>query len=438
MTLAVSTGRVEVIPPALGSPLAILGGFAADPPRKATATVRPLYARCVVLWDSGSPNVVVSVEALALSRYVDRELRRRIGALGVADSDLIVAATHTHNGPALDDRLDPVISYGCGQSDVEDIRDYTERLVEAVASLVGGVLSGPQHACTLTYGEGSASFSRNRAGLPYVLTRVPALTARDVSGVPLAILYGYAAHPVAAGPQTYWDSDYPGEASRLLEVTYPAATALFLLGCAGDQNPAQIGSDTCVQTYGRQVATAVQGVVAQGGALVTGPIGSVLTHDLPLPLDVTPTAANLAAVRSNYLTRLTSTADVAHRLHAARSIQHVDANTFPTSVPSAVQRWRFGGLQLLALGGEVVSGYDVWAHNQFGGNLWVVAYCSATSCYVPSDALLAHPGYEAGFDADFSGIAGGSMTYYNWPAHFRAGSGGVESTLLGEISRQLS
>jgi neutral ceramidase len=446
MAFAVSMARVEITPSALRSNLAILGGFASGPPRLATSTVRPLYARCIVLWDSGSPKVVVSVEALASSRYVDREIRRRIAALGVPDSDLILAATHTHNGPALDDRLDPVISYCCNQQELEDVRDYTERLIETLTSLIGGALSAAPAPCTLTYGEGTATFSTNRAGLPYALTRVPVLLARNAANVPIGILYGYGCHPVAADAQNYWDSDYPGEASRLLEAAYPGATALFLLGCAGDQNPAQSGSDTYVRTYGQQIAQAVQ-AVATGHTTtpVTSPVSAAFAHDLALPLDVTATASNMAAVRASYSSRLANSADVARRLHAARSIQYVDSSSFPTSVPNAVQRWRFGGLQLMALGGEVVSGYDVWAHNRYGTSpLWVAAYASGTSCYVPSNGLLANAlaggpgGYEAGIDSDYPGIAGGSMVYYCWPAHFKGGTGGVEDTMLGEMSHQLS
>ncbi|MGC5225459.1 hypothetical protein ACPW96_23080 [Micromonospora sp. DT81.3] len=45
--------------------------------------------------------------------------------------------------------------------------------------------------------------------------------------------------------------------------------------------------------------------------------------------------------------------------------------------------------------------------------------------------------YEGGWDPDFSGIAGGSMTIYPQIAHFRAGPSGAESAVIEALTEQL-
>ncbi len=46
--------------------------------------------------------------------------------------------------------------------------------------------------------------------------------------------------------------------------------------------------------------------------------------------------------------------------------------------------------------------------------------------------------YEGGWDPDYPGIAGGSMTVYPQIAHFRAGGSGVESTVINALQSQLA
>jgi len=63
--MAVSFGKVDITP-AVGAALA---GYAVDKPRLAQGVRSPLWARCLIFWDNGSPNVVVSAVGLPVLFY---------------------------------------------------------------------------------------------------------------------------------------------------------------------------------------------------------------------------------------------------------------------------------------------------------------------------------------------------------------------------------
>src|SRR5262245_57406053 len=62
--LAVSFGKVDITPDVGG----FMAGYGVDVPRASTGTFKPLFARCIIIWDSGYPNVVVTADVLAFPR----------------------------------------------------------------------------------------------------------------------------------------------------------------------------------------------------------------------------------------------------------------------------------------------------------------------------------------------------------------------------------
>lgn len=434
---AISTARLNITPSVDGL---VLGGYstaAAGNPRRGSDVASHLYARAVAIWDNGKPRMVVSVDTLAITRYANQEVRRQLASTELMPADLIIACSHTHNAPALDDRLDPVVSYCASQEDVESVRSQTAVLIENLVTVIRAGLAAPQTTCTLDYLETEAHFSANREALAYTETVVPVITARAVVGsTVLAVIFGYGCHPVSNGMLTAFDADYPGVAALRLEAAYPHAVACFILGTAGDQNPIGPAGPHPADEFGTQLADAVEAAVDHGpGDILLSPISTRLAPSVQLPLEVTPTPANFAAVRALYVERLESV-DRATRLHAAASIQRLEANSMPLFVSLPIQSWVFGGggLTLIALGGEVVSGFDFHFRSVLPGNVWVAAYCNEVPGYIPSDELLDHAGYAAGWDDDAPGIAGGSMIYYDWPAHFRRGTpDGAESAVIATV-----
>lgn len=437
---AVSTGKIDITPGA-GYPMA---GYGVDTPRLSTGTNSPLYARCTIIWDDGAPKVVVTVDVLGFRADTHQQIRAAVTATGIPSEDFVLTATHTHNGPVLTEGLDPFIAYDL--DNLSAVNTYTAWLVTTVTTLVAQTKLAPRTACTLDYTVLAADFSMNREGLAYVETDVPVLVARDAAGNPRAVIFSYGAHPVAANEQTLFDPDYPAPAIATVESEWPSSFAQFLTGPAGDQNPSSVAGFGDVARFGGALGATIVSAIATPGRTLAGPITGAYTQ-VTLPLDVSLSAGNVAQVRADYVARGNSPAVSGfERRHANRMVQLIDTTplaSLESDIVLPVQRWEIGGdpaLTVIFSGGEVVSGYAVALRNEFGGTdaLFFLAYADEVPGYIPSDELLGHACYAGGYDPDFPGIAGSSMSVYDHWAHFRGkrsptGPDGVEQVFLAHL-----
>src|SRR5207248_5583803 len=98
---------------------------------------------------------------------------------------------------------------------------------------------------------------------------VPVLAAHDAKGKLKGVIFGYACHATVLSYQK-WCGDYPGFAAMELEKAHPGAVAMFVAGCGADQNPLPRRSVALAQGYGKQLADAVEAVLAKPGK----PVGS--------------------------------------------------------------------------------------------------------------------------------------------------------------------
>ncbi|HEU5331160.1 MAG TPA: neutral/alkaline non-lysosomal ceramidase N-terminal domain-containing protein [Actinocrinis sp.] len=436
----VSVGRTEITPSVVGAPDAWLAGYATDG-RTATGTARALYARCLILRDQGRPVILVTADVLAYSRTVHQAVRAQMNALGIADGDFLMTATHTHSGPVLDERLDPVISYHLTPGNVSDVHTYTQWLTNAIISLVTNTLSQTPVPCTLNYAVDSSAVAYNREGLANIDHAVPVMTIVPTSGstTPMAILFGYACHPVARGSDNVYDSDYPGIVEARLETRFPGTTAFFLTGAAGDQNPVLRNGSVPVAVQGAEVYRAVLRAVSSGGRAVNGSITTRYSElSLPFALNQEP----MSSFRATYAARVAAdpSGTTPTGRHAAEMILQIDSNTLPTAMPLPIQMWGFDGaqpLKLAAIGGEPVSGYSIVFKNALGGDaaLWVAGYANEIPAYVPSDEMLVDGGYAAGWTVSpLVTDDGGSIMFYGWPCRFMSGTGGIESSLTSAVT----
>src|SRR5665647_1084056 len=129
MSFAISMSKVDITPTLATNPF-MAGWASLDGGRVATSSTpyRPLYARAIVLWENGLPHIIMSLDVLGLPRSMHQRIRSGILALGLwADtSDILIQATHTHNGPALVDQLHPYVAYGL--SSLAQLRSYSSWL----------------------------------------------------------------------------------------------------------------------------------------------------------------------------------------------------------------------------------------------------------------------------------------------------------------------
>lgn len=406
----------------------------------------PLWCRAVLIRADGAPKLIISADILALPRSMHQRIRTRLIALANwATGDIMLQSTHTHNGPVLIDTLHPFISYGILEMD--QILNYSRWLEDQFVQTAQDALNAAQVTVTLDYQVASQGWSVNRAGLPYVETDVPVLVARRSNGKPSAIIFGYGCHPVSAGDQTLFDGDYPAGACTYIE-NNSTAFALFLQGAAGDQNPANSGSWSARDQNGNSLGAAVLNTSTRAGRVLTGPIATKY-QEVQLPLDLDMSAANLAQVRAGFAARLPNPngQPTFFARHAQVMMARIDSGALAAAVPSPFQVWRIGGstpLKMAFIGGEVVSGYAVYFRGRNGGSsaLWFGGYANESCAYIPSDEFLypfmSFGSYEGGWDPDFPGIAGGSMTVYGHMGHFKSSPNGVESAVINAMTALLA
>ncbi|GAA2198108.1 hypothetical protein [Sinomonas flava] len=446
MAFTVATAAVNITPTLSSNPY-MAGYGTADGGRLATSSTpfEPLWARAVVIRENGSPQMILSVDILAIPRSMHQRIRTRLLALASwSTSDILLQATHTHNGPTLVDTLQPFSSYGI--SEMDQIRAYSSWLEDRIVEAAQDALNAGQTNVTLDYQIIQQTWSVNRVGLKYVETDVPVLVCRRPNGTPEAIVFGYGSHPVAAGDRSLFDGDYPAGACNYIE-NRSDAFALFLIGPAGDQNPSGSPSWTLRDQWGDSLGSAVLNAAQSAGRALTGPI-TTKYQEVNLPLEIDTSAGNLAALRNAYAGRLPNPSGFPayYVRHAQMMMARIDSGNVATSVPSPFQVWTIGGgtpLRMAFVGGEMVSGYAVYFRSRYGGSagIWIGGYANESCCYIPTNEYfspyMTAGSYEGGWDTDAPGIAGGSMTVYGHIAHFRAGTNGVESTLINALTAML-
>ena len=244
-----------------------------------------LFAKALLLDDgAGGRVVIVTMDLIGvtaeLRAHVETEAGRRFG---LKPHELLLNASHTHSGPQVaPDRmlLERIFRRASKPEDVAAVNAYQTRLRQDLVELVGESMR-ERFAARLDFSQARAGFAMNRrrpepngtySNNPYpagpVDHDVPVLKVSAADGKVRALLFGYACHNTTLGGSKV-SGDYAGHAQRELESTYAGATALFLMGCAGDQNPYPRGAtvpgkapEDLAQQHGRALAHAVHAALA--------------------------------------------------------------------------------------------------------------------------------------------------------------------------------
>lgn len=386
----VGTARREITPT---EPMWMAGYAARDEP--SAGTERDLTVTATAIEDgTGTQAVLVSAEIL----FVPARIRERLVARRPQDlpgEAILLAATHTHGGPRLDpDRIDDV-------EHAAELRDrvstYRERLVGEIEVAIEDAVANLAPA-TVRYDRSQCGFGMNRRrptpdGVQLgvnpdgpVDTDVPVLVAiRD--GEVRAIVFGYACHPTAVFDELRFNADWPGFAIDELESAYPEATAQFLPGFAGNQDPFPRGSMELARRHGRTMATAVEVAVESRRRRVSGPIRTLFEeHDLPF---AEPSMAELEAMcdADDGQTR-----QQGERLRDERE----ERGSIRSEFPLPFQAVRVGdAVTMCGLGGEIFVEYGNTLKDRAPGDVWPVGYANARFGYVPTAQGIVDGGYES-------------------------------------------
>jgi neutral ceramidase len=236
-TLKAGVAKVEITPPP-GIPM---WGYS-NRKGPATGTLDPLYARVLVL-EAGTWRLALVTVDLGRSfgpasvNWLREATRNEV-------SFVVVAASHTHSGPAIADEYPngtPAWESATLTKIAKAISEASSRLTEARIGVgYGFTLIG--HNRLRVNPDGSVSwFERNLTQVPTapVDGTVSVLRVDTSAGQPLAILVNYACHPVVFGSDNLqYSADFPAAMAKTIEEAFGSKPLCFFLqGAPGDINP---------------------------------------------------------------------------------------------------------------------------------------------------------------------------------------------------------
>jgi len=413
-------GRVDITP---REPIALSGYAGRNRPSEGVTL--HLWTKALAIEENANRRVVIlTCDLIGIPREISDVVAARLQKeFHLERSQILINASHTHAGPMVWPNLNLLLN--AGPEAEQRVKEYSRQLIEHMVEAASAALRNMEPA-NLSIGHGSASFAMNRrekaeCGVRIGVNQsgpvdhdVPVLRVTSANGKLLAVLFGYACHNTTLTGNNYQISgDYAGQAQLLLERSHPGAAALFLALCGGDQNPYPRTKQEHVEQHGKELADAVERVLASQ----MKPVGTPLRSAFRI---VEPRFA--PHTREDFEKELKGS-DPFRVLRAKQMLARYDERRPLHRIPYPVQSIRFGSdLTLVALGGEVVVDYALRVKKELGGSesVIVAGYSNDVMCYIPSRRVLLEGGYEADT----------SMIYYGMPGPFAED---VEEIIFGGI-----
>ncbi len=250
MTLTAGTAAVVITPP-VGTPM---DGYSARAD-VSQGVHDDLYARALVIDDGSTAAAIVSCDLVGVDRRLVADARERASeATGIPSDHILIAAVHTHAGPA-------------GLR-----REVDQALMEVTARHIAGAVAAAHRArrpAVLKVGAGSIdSVAQNRRHPDWPID--PALTVLllddpDPLRPPIAAAVNFGCHAtVLYHTNLLLSADYPGAAVRTVEQLFPGLGGLFLNGACGNVNPAWIAqAHEEAERVGKVVGAAAARLIAE-------------------------------------------------------------------------------------------------------------------------------------------------------------------------------
>lgn len=397
--------KVEITP---ASPL-WMSGFAART-HPSQGVLQPLWAKALAIESPrGHRIVIVTIDVVGIPRVVSDQVAGRVKQqFGLDRAQLLINCSHTHSGPMIWPNLMNLTVIG--PEEERKLRAYSQTFADALVRVTGAALHDLSPA-TISYAEGSAEFAMNRR-LPTakgyqnspnpegpVDHRVPVLKIAGRDGQLRAILFAYACHNTTLGGDIYqFNGDYAGFAQAALEKEHAGSVALFMILCAGDQNPYPRGTVALARQHGEELAASVDKVLSGPMTQLTG---SIVSTYRVIQLKLAP------RTRDDFEKELKSTVPAEVR-RAQLMLKAMDEGKQIDTVPYPIEAVRFGRhLTVLALGGEVTVDYGLRVRREFPGEPVITAgYSNDVMSYIPTARILSEGGYEPVSSMPYYGLAG--------------------------------
>jgi neutral ceramidase len=354
-----------------------------------------LWLKALALEDAeGHRAVVITADLLAIRAPLYRKCLPQLKEkFGLEPAQVLLTASHTHCGPMLPNQPQSLSALGSGERSA--VEQYADTVAQQVVEVTGRARADIRPA-RLVGAQGKAGFGANRRNDAEPQRRqlvqrgalagpvehsVPVLAVYEPEGRLAAVLFGYACHNTTLTRDFYqYCADYAGFAQTELERSHPGATALFFIGCAGDQDPVFRGDLGLAQRYGNMLASAVEESLLSPPVPLAPELRTSM-KTISLNLGPVPTEAELLKLKDEPASYV--------RRWAASLLADIKAGK-PTerTYPYPVQVWRLGQQLLVTLGGEPVIDYALKFKREFGPQTWVAGYANEVMAYIPSFRVL--------------------------------------------------
>lgn len=379
--------------------------------------IHDLWAKALALEDEkGTRFVLVTVELIGIPRQMRDWMEKQVEArFKLPPAGLLLNASHTHCGPVVRETRYSIYGntlYGLSPEQIKQSDQYVEDLQRKLLRLIGKALDNLASA-RLGYTYARAGFAMNRRLQTETSYRispnpdgpvdhdVPVLRVDTPDGKLRAVVFGYACHCTTMSFNMFC-GDYAGFAQEYVQEAHPEATAFFVAGCGGDQNPYPRRELEYCKQHGRALANGVETALQSQAKPVRGPLKTVLDTVI---LDFAEPPSR------KQLEEQAKSSDKYDRRHAEVLLDELErTGEIRKTYPYLVQVVRFGDdLTLVAMAGEVVVDYALRLKAEIADSaVWVAGYSNDVFGYVPSLRILQEGGYEGG----------GAMRYTDLPGPF--------------------
>lgn len=268
-----------------------------------------LSARALSVFAGGDLELLlISLDVCEFVPELGSRFRRAISnRTGLSIDRIMIAATHTHSGPVLDNLWGSRdLSPKAAERHEQELESYLDSLEEALAVIAAqaredrrpGRISAARFSAVLGYNRRLPAGDHEEMlfglwehpnehptgpydpDIPVLLIEAEAEPAFDSFLQPRVpervVIFNVAAHPVVLGQASRMVSaDYPGAARRVIEdYLGPATSAMFVLGACGDTHP-------FLATQANPRAVAVTGMAVGAGIVTALADRTVLTSGRP-------------------------------------------------------------------------------------------------------------------------------------------------------------
>jgi neutral ceramidase len=384
--MKIGAAQIDITP----DPGIDLSGFAARVQPNA-GVLDPLCVKCLCLEEGSNRLLLLGADLVAFSSETVAEFRSWAKQdLGIGPAQVLLAATHTHSGPAT------IPLTGCGTVNIEYLRVLQNKMRQCAKA---ACLHTEPAELIVVASPLDLAVDRRRKPTAHTDPTVTALAWRRPGGSFIASLVNYAMHPVALGHiNRHVSADWCGYAAEKLRSDLPGQPIVMITnGAAGNLNPPGEGlAPDQVKPIGHRVVEGLREKLI--AAAPVQPSLRVARELVPMPLDrLEP--ADIDQYADKWLATIQPGALWEKPFTAAiqtwrRTMKDRVAGSGDHSFEIELFVVKLGPMHMVVVNGEIFSRFTQNLRDATGKPLFVVAYANAAFGYIPTAAAYAEGGYE--------------------------------------------